>query len=46
MYLHRFSTGYVLNADFLSFTGLHAYMSYYYHGEKVNLTVDRNYVHH
>ena len=31
---------------FLSFTGLHAYMSYYYHGDKVNLTMDRNYVHH
>ena len=30
---------------FLSFMGLHAQMSYYYHGEKVNLRVDRNYVH-
>jgi len=30
---------------FLSFTGVYAQMSYYYRGEKVPLTVDRNYVH-
>ena len=29
----------------LSFLSLHAQMSYYYRGEKTNLTVSRNYVH-
>jgi len=29
---------------FLSFASLHAQMSYYYEGKKINLTVDRNYV--
>ncbi len=30
---------------FLSFVNLHAQMSYYYKGQKVNLTLNRNYVH-
>jgi len=37
---------YLLNIFvFLSFVCIHAQMSYYYKGEKIPLTVDRNYVH-
>ena len=30
---------------FLSFLSLHAQMSYYYRGEKIQLTINRNYIH-